>query len=71
MNKNYKFRNLPCNCVPNEQLWAVSGRYGTQGGILEWCTSQGDAERMLRHMRTFPNFKGLRAHKWQESSKSL
>ena len=71
MNKSYKFRNQPSNCVSDDQLWAVSGHYGTQSGVLEWCTSQEDAERMLRHMSTFPKFKGLRAHKWQESSESL
>lgn len=64
----YKFRGLPCNCVPDADFWAVSGRYvshqGTSAGILEWCTSKEDAQRMLAHMGRYGGFRKLRAHKW-------
>jgi hypothetical protein len=66
MKNEYRFRNLPCNCVPDEKLWAVSGRYKTQGGILEWCVSEKDALGMLKFMETHKGFRALRVHKWSE-----
>jgi len=65
---DYKFRGLPCNCTTDDKLWAVSGRYvshqGTSAGILEWCTSKEDAQRMLAHMGRYGGFRKLRVHKW-------
>ncbi len=66
MKNEYRFRNLPCNCVPSEKLWAVSGHYGTQGGVLEWCLSEEDALGMLKFMGAHKGFRALRVHKWSE-----
>lgn len=51
----YKFRNFPCNIVPEKELWAVSGtrkddigNYMT--GVLEWCVNEADAEYIRNKM---------------------
>lgn len=61
---NYSFRSFPCNYISEGQLWAVSGQYKGQSGVLEWCLGETDAMRMLNYMRMFPGMTGLRAHKW-------
>jgi hypothetical protein len=63
---SYKYRGLPCNIVPDDQLWAVSGCDGCGGGVLEWCMDEKDALRMLSKMEPFPQFKNLKAHKYKE-----
>jgi hypothetical protein len=60
----YRFRNLPCSCVPDDELWAVSGYYKNQCGVLEWCTSKEDAHGMMAFMRKHEGFRKLRVHKW-------
>ncbi len=70
--KPYKFRNLPCNCVSSKALHAVVGRqqtvHSSGGGVLEWCTSQSDAEAMLRVMKGYREFSGLRVVKWTDKT---
>ena len=54
--RNYQFRNLPCTIVENP--WYVEGvDYSGNGvGVLEYCYDQQDAEMLLNHMKTYPQF---------------
>lgn len=58
----YKYRGMPCNTLPD--MWSV---YGTDtdpkeggAGILEWCVSEKDAQRVMRNMlKDTGRFQGL------------
>lgn len=71
----YEYRNYPCNIVSDEQLWCVAGKDCEHGGggVLEWCTSEEDAKRMLVEMRKAVKqngeyrFSNLRAYKYKEN----
>lgn len=73
MNEKYEFRNLPCNMVPEKELWCIVGSFkfedGFSGsGILEWCYNEADAFAQLEYMQQFPGFSGLAAEKYIEES---
>ena len=53
----YKLRNLPCTAG----RWYVAGtdRLNGAGGILEWCTSEADANRVMAEMHRDPSFANL------------
>ena len=58
---NYKFRNLPCSVVPDEELWYVGGIFlekngDYMSGIFEWCVNQADARFMYDKMSNDPRF---------------
>ncbi len=65
---DYVYRNLPCNIVTDDQLWAVSGQDVRGGsGVLEWCYDEADARDILEAMNRFPErFLGIEACKWSE-----
>lgn len=60
--RKYKLRNLPCNVVPESQLWFVSGVDVVQGstGVIEWCRDKVDAARVFREMKVSDEFDQLR-----------
>ena len=60
----YHFRGLPCNILPDDKLWCVSGSYAEGGGILEWCYNQGDAEYLAEKLRLDPLAFGIHTHKF-------
>jgi hypothetical protein len=66
---SYKLRNLPCNIVDDDHLWAVSGGFDDgrerSGGVLEWCYDEEDANNILSMMQLDPRYSDLRAHKWE------
>lgn len=68
--ERYEFRNLPCNIVPKNQLWCVSGVYEDKkknmsgGGILEWCYNEEDANITLSQMKRDKRFSKLSASKY-------
>jgi hypothetical protein len=70
MSTKYKFRGLPCNIRPDDQLWCVVGRHetpkGSGGGVLEWCYDEDDAYRVMTEMSKYPSFSGLKAKKYKE-----
>jgi len=53
----YKYRNLPCTAG----RWYVAGtdRLTGGGGVLEWCTSEDDAYRVMALMHRDPRFANL------------
>lgn len=58
----YKFRGLPCNIQPDENLWCVcGGMKGGGGGVLEWCYDEQDANDILKEMQKYSYFVGLHA----------
>lgn len=72
MSYRYKHRNFPC-CMGGEDLtYCVAGEEfndegkGIGGGILEWCTSRGDAEYILAKMEKDPHFRNLKVEKWED-----
>ena len=64
MTTTYQFRHLPCNIVPENRVWCVSGAYGSAGGVLEWCYDRADAERIAEELKKDPDASEIRAHKW-------
>lgn len=65
----YKLRNLPCDVVPNDKLWYISGNGAHVGsGVLEWCVNKGDAEYLLQLMKLDPDFSNLEAKPYRGSS---
>lgn len=53
----YKYRGLPCTAG----RWYVSGtdRVTGGGGVLEWCTSENDANTVMARMHRDPRFVNL------------
>lgn len=60
---DYKYRGLPPDHHPPEQMWAVMGAdfRTTRAGVLEWCLDQEDANAILvdmkKHSVRFPTLK--------------
>ena len=69
MRKHYRYRNLPCNIVPDKRLWCVVG-IDTEtggGGILEWCYDARDAEGLFHLMRQdHGRFVNLAIRPWED-----
>lgn len=76
----WKFRGLPMNLVPYsstyetpipDPLWCISGTYVgegcREGGVLEWCYDEEDANELLAEMKKDPRFSELTAHVWESS----
>lgn len=67
--KRYNMRGLPCNIVRDEDLWAVTGSFitegGSGGGVLEWCRSEQDAMGRLRMMEQDLTLSNLQAIKYK------
>ncbi len=56
---NYKSRNYPCTCVPDEELWCLTAwlRDGSGGGVVDWCTDELDAHRRLAMIQRDPRYR--------------
>lgn len=54
-NETYQYRNLPCNVVPDDLLWTISGTDTLTGGsgVLEWCLNEPDARWLMAEMEAF------------------
>ena len=63
---SYTYRNLPCTAG----VWFVSGSDRVNGGsgILEWCTSEEDANKTMAAMNRDYRFVNLAVGKWEEES---
>lgn len=59
--KKYVYRGLP---IPHDNCWYIGGTDGNGGGVLEWCTSEEDAQQMLERMKKYPQFHDLAIGKW-------
>jgi hypothetical protein len=64
----YTFRNLPCNILPEDKIWCVTGFYEGGCGILEWCHDKDDANERLQLMSFDKRFKELKAQPYKVSS---
>lgn len=69
--ERYQPRNLPCNIVPDDQLWCVCGGFtdenGPGGGVLEWCYNESDALVRKSFMARDPRYSDLSVRKWKEN----
>ena len=65
LNMLYIFRNLPCNIVPDDELWYISGNFqhenGFGSGVLEWCYDENDAKAILSQMLQDNSFSNLQS----------
>jgi len=68
MARKYRYRNYPCNIVPDDKLWEVSGLdlITGGGGVLEWCWDKEDAKHVYQSMKASGEFKSLSYSLWQE-----
>jgi hypothetical protein len=66
--RKYQYRSLPCNVVPDDQLWCVEGFDLVEpgGGVLEWCRSESDAQERIALMLESGEFERLSYSEWKE-----
>jgi len=64
LGSSYVPRDLPCNIVPDDRLWVVSGSRTNlagvlEAGVLEWCLDEKDANDILARMQQDPKYSDL------------
>lgn len=64
----YTFRSLPCNIVPENEVWCVTGFHEGGGGVLEWCYNEDDANERLKLMSFDKRFNELKAQPYKGGS---
>jgi len=64
----YIFRNLPCNILPEDELWCVTGFFSNGGGVLEWCYNENDANERFQLMSFDKRFSELKAQPYKNGS---
>ena len=65
-----QIRSLPCNIVPEDELWALCGEKhdadgSVGGGVLEWCYNEEDARNEMARLYLRKDLKRLSISKWK------
>ena len=64
----YTFRSLPCNILPEDEIWCVTGFFNNGGGVLEWCYNEDDANERLKLISFDKTYTELKAQKYKNGT---